>query len=101
MDAGGTRLPRVRGLQRPSGVLRSCRYKEGTGKGDDDVINADARSRITAEDLDLLGITLESDGVAREDLDRVLDRREVVGYLMGASLPAIARSASWRMPALS
>lgn len=51
------------------------------------MINADARSRITPQDLDLLGITLEADGVVREDLDRVLDRREVVAYLMGASLP--------------
>ena len=49
------------------------------------MINADARSRITPQDLDLLGITVDSDGVARKDLDRVLDRREVVAYLMGAS----------------
>ena len=56
------------------------------------MISADARSRITSEDLDLLGMTLESDGVVREDLDRVLDRREVVGYLMNASLPGPSSS---------
>ena len=51
------------------------------------MINADARSRITPGDLDLLGIGVEADGVVRSDLDRVLDRREVVAHLMGASLP--------------
>jgi hypothetical protein len=51
------------------------------------VISADARSRITPKDLDLLGITVEQGGAVREGLDRVLDRREVVSYLMGASLP--------------
>ena len=51
------------------------------------MISADARSRITPKDLDLLGITVERDGVAHQELDRVLDRREVVSYLMGASLP--------------
>ncbi len=56
------------------------------------MISADARSRITPEDLDLLGMTLPSDGVVREDLDRVLDRREVVAYLMGASLPGPSSS---------
>ena len=56
------------------------------------MINADARSRITPQDLDLLGITIDSDGVARRDLDRILDRREVVAYLMGASLPGPSAS---------
>jgi hypothetical protein len=51
------------------------------------VISADARSRITPKDLELLGITVEHDGVVHQNLDRVLDRREVVSYLMGASLP--------------
>jgi hypothetical protein len=51
------------------------------------VISADARSRITPKDLELLGITMEHDGVVHQNLDRVLDRREVVSYLMGASLP--------------
>lgn len=51
------------------------------------MISADARSRITPKDLDLLGITLEQGGAVPESLDRVLDRREVVSYLMGASLP--------------
>ena len=51
------------------------------------MISADARSRITPKDLDLLGITVEHGGAVREGLDRVLDRREVVSYLMGASLP--------------
>jgi hypothetical protein len=51
------------------------------------VISADARSRITPKDLDLLGITVERDGVVQENRDRVLDRREVVSYLMSASLP--------------
>jgi len=57
-----------------------------------DMISADARSRITPEDLDLLGMTLPSDGVVREDLDHVLDRREVVAYLMSASLPGPSSS---------
>lgn len=51
------------------------------------MISADARSRITPKDLELLGITMEHDGVVHQNLDRVLDRREVVSYLMGASLP--------------
>lgn len=51
------------------------------------MISADARSRITPKDLDLLGITVEHGGAVHESLDRVLDRREVVSYLMGASLP--------------
>jgi hypothetical protein len=88
VNTGGTRSRPVCGLHDPYSVPRSLKDP----KGDNDVINADARSRITPQDLDLLGITLDADGVARDDLDRVLDRREVVSYLMGAALPGPSSS---------
>jgi hypothetical protein len=49
------------------------------------LIRADARSRITAQDVELLGATL---GFARPgDLDELLDQREVAGFLLSARLP--------------
>jgi hypothetical protein len=50
------------------------------------LIRADARSRITAQDVELLGAGL---GLARQpaNLDDVLDRPEVAGFLMSARLP--------------
>ncbi|HLB54955.1 MAG TPA: hypothetical protein VJK71_07600 [Gemmatimonadales bacterium] len=50
------------------------------------MITADARSRITAHDLELLGSCLGLE--ARPgSLDQVLDRREVGEFLLGATLP--------------
>jgi hypothetical protein len=51
-----------------------------------DVITADARSRITASDLDLLASCLGSTSrpVA---LDAVLDRREVASFLLDTGMP--------------
>ena len=51
------------------------------------MINADARSRITREDLNLLGLSADHDGIVRTDLDALLDRRDVAAYLLRASLP--------------
>jgi hypothetical protein len=50
------------------------------------LITADARSRITAQDVELLSASL---GLATEpiNLDRVLDRREVSRFLLSARLP--------------
>lgn len=50
------------------------------------MIRADARSRITAQDVELLGSTL---GLAGHpgNLDEVLDRREVSHFLLSARLP--------------
>lgn len=50
------------------------------------MITADARSRITAQDVELLGASLGLPA-APVDLDRVLDRREVARYLLSARLP--------------
>lgn len=50
------------------------------------MITADARSRITAQDVELLGASLGL-VTAPADLDRVLDRREVARYLLSARLP--------------
>lgn len=50
------------------------------------MITADARARITPEDLTLLSGCTRRASVA-ESLDSVLDRREVVSALLGASLP--------------
>jgi len=49
------------------------------------VITADARSRITPQDLDLLGASLGGRSV--HGLDAVLDRREVAAYLLSGALP--------------
>jgi hypothetical protein len=56
------------------------------------MITADARSRITPQDVELLGSCL---GIAPErlsDLDAVLDRREVASFLLGARLPGPSAS---------
>ena len=50
------------------------------------MITADARSRITAQDMDLLGSCLDLRNQA-SGLDCVLDRREVARYLLSATLP--------------
>lgn len=47
------------------------------------VIGADARSRITAKDLDLLGVSAGQ----VDSLDGVLDRRDVAAYLLGSAMP--------------
>jgi hypothetical protein len=57
-----------------------------------DVINADARSRITSGDLELLGLSLRSAGGTDQNLDVVLDRRDVIAHLMGAALPGPSAS---------
>ncbi len=51
------------------------------------MITADARSRITPQDVELLARCLGSTGGARDGLDEVLDRREVATFLMSGSLP--------------
>jgi hypothetical protein len=51
-----------------------------------DVITADARSRITPNDLDLLASCLGS-ASRPASLDAVLDRREVGTFLLGAGMP--------------
>jgi hypothetical protein len=56
------------------------------------VITADARSRITAHDVDLLGSCLGSDPSRLANLDAVLDRREVAAFLLSATLPGPSAS---------
>ena len=62
------------------------------------MIRADARSRLTAQDLDLLSLCLggsQGEGdreLIRQGLDAVLDRPEVVAYLFQASLPGPSAS---------
>ncbi len=51
------------------------------------MIAADARSRITRQDLELLGLQAETSDAHRRGLDAVLDRPEVVTYLMSTSIP--------------
>ena len=52
------------------------------------MIAADARSRITPQDLELLGSCLGGGSPAGPDgLDHVLDRREVARFLLAATLP--------------
>lgn len=51
------------------------------------MINADARSRLTGEDLTLVGRAFGLDSVPAGPLDDVLDRRELRGFLLGASIP--------------
>lgn len=54
------------------------------------MISADARSRFTPQDLELLGAALGLDGEERlkqEHLDQVLDRREIARGLLHANLP--------------
>ena len=50
------------------------------------MIRADARSRITAHDLTLLGGSPDA-GLPQGGLDELLDRREVATLLLGAALP--------------
>ena len=50
------------------------------------MITADARSRFTPQDVDLLGSCLGLSG-RPQSLDQVLDRREVAAYLLEATLP--------------
>jgi hypothetical protein len=51
------------------------------------LITADARSRITPQDLDLLASNLGLGLTTPAGLDAVLDRREVAAFLLSASLP--------------
>lgn len=51
------------------------------------MIRADARSRITREDVDLLAHCLGTDPARLRSLDAVLDRREIASFLLGATLP--------------
>lgn len=54
------------------------------------MITADARSRITPEDLELLGSALGARGeqrLAEESLDAILDRPEIAVFLLSAKLP--------------
>ena len=56
------------------------------------MINADARSRITPHDVDLLGSCLGTDAARLSSLDAVLDRREVATFLLSATLPGPSAS---------
>ncbi len=59
------------------------------------MITADARSRITPQDLDLLGACLAGAGASplgRESLDAVLDRRELAAWLLAARIPGPSSS---------
>ena len=56
------------------------------------MITADARSRITAQDVDLLGSCLGVDPARLGSLDAVLYRREVAGFLLSATLPGPSAS---------
>jgi hypothetical protein len=56
------------------------------------VIRADARSRITSDDLGLVGACLGTDPTRPPILDTVLDRQELAGYLLGATLPGPSAS---------
>ncbi len=50
------------------------------------MITADARSRISAQDIELLGSSLGLD-TQPANLDHVLDRREISRFLLGSRLP--------------
>ncbi|HEV8151028.1 MAG TPA: hypothetical protein VGP61_12650 [Gemmatimonadales bacterium] len=56
------------------------------------MITADARSRITAQDVELLGSCLGTDPARLSSLDAVLDRREVATFLLRATLPGPSAS---------
>ena len=56
------------------------------------MITADARSRITAHDVNLLGSCLGTDASRLSNIDAVLDRREVAAFLLGATLPGPSAS---------
>ncbi|HEV8612429.1 MAG TPA: hypothetical protein VGQ73_02895 [Gemmatimonadales bacterium] len=51
------------------------------------MITADARSRITQQDVELLGSCLGTNPARLASMDAVLDRREVAGFLLSATLP--------------
>lgn len=53
------------------------------------VITADARSRFTPQDLELLAASLGlgEPELGRESLDELLDRREIAAWLLDANLP--------------
>jgi hypothetical protein len=54
------------------------------------VITADARSRITPHDLELLGLT--TDSTSQGSLDTLLDSRELATHLLRAGLPGPSAS---------
>lgn len=56
------------------------------------MISADARSRITPEDLALLSQACGRPAAALGDLDELLDHRELRPFLLGASLPGPSSS---------
>lgn len=56
------------------------------------MITADARSRITKGDVDLVGSCVGIDPARMASLDAVLDRREVATFLLGAKLPGPSAS---------
>ena len=56
------------------------------------MITADARSRITADDVALLGSCLGTDPARLRSLDALLDRREVATFLLHATLPGPSAS---------
>jgi hypothetical protein len=56
------------------------------------VITADARSRITAHDVDLLCACLGTEPSRLRNIDAVLDRREVAAFLLSATLPGPSAS---------
>ena len=51
------------------------------------MITADARSRITAQDLELLSAAIGAGSRGLNGLDDLLDRREIAAFLLTASLP--------------
>lgn len=73
----------VRGLHR-SALFRSRETYQ--------VITADARSRITAHDVELLGACLGTEPARVRNLDAVLDRRELASFLLSATLPGPSAS---------
>ena len=56
------------------------------------MITADARSRITPQDIELLGSCLGQQSAQLSGIDAVLDRREVATFLLGATLPGPSAS---------
>jgi hypothetical protein len=56
------------------------------------MITADARSRITPQDVALLGACLGTEPARLRSLDALLDRREVATFLLSATLPGPSAS---------
>ena len=83
MYAGGTSGFSVRALHRGSGALVAPFSLERQPH----VITADARSRITAQDLELLCAALGLRAATLRGLDAVLDRREVATFLLDGKMP--------------